>query len=282
MILVIGATGKVGGQVVRQLRESGARFRALARDPASAHLPGGTEIVRGDLSDPPSLHTALEGVEDVFLVWPFLSSEGAPAVLEVIGGHARRVVYLSSTGVDETADQQADPINRFHADLERLIRNSGLRWTFVRGGGFASNDLQWAEQIRSGDVVHAPFAAGARAVVHEADLAAVAVHTLTTGGHDGKKYEVTGTEVLNTAERVRIIGKVLERPLRLEEVPAEAVRQEMLGAGWPADVVDGILDAHAESGTGGREEPVSPADRITGSPARTYHQWVADHAGDFR
>ena len=97
-ILVIGATGNVGGQVVSQLAGEGASVRAFVRDPDHAGLPAGVEVVRGDLSEPKTLEAALEGVDSVFLVWPFFSAEGAPSVVEAIAKHARRVVYLSSEG----------------------------------------------------------------------------------------------------------------------------------------------------------------------------------------
>jgi len=140
-ILVTGATGHVGGQVVSQLLSMGAPLRALVRNPDAARLPGGVEVVRGDLSAPDSLAAALDGVESVFLVWPFMTAEAAPAVLEVITKHARRIVYLSSTGIRDDLAQQTSSISAFHADMERLIKQSGLDWTFVRSGGFATNTL---------------------------------------------------------------------------------------------------------------------------------------------
>ena len=161
-ILVIGATGNVGGQVVSQLAGEGAAVRAFVRDPAAA-LPDGAEAVRGNLSEPETLGAALEGVDSVFLVWPFFSAEGAPAIVDAIAGHTRRVVYLSSEGVRDGVEEQADPINEFHAEIERLIERSGLEWTFLRPTGLALNALGWAEEIRSGgDVVREPHGAAAR------------------------------------------------------------------------------------------------------------------------
>ncbi|MFC7742254.1 SDR family oxidoreductase [Nocardiopsis composta] len=104
----------------------------------------------GDLADPASLEGAFNGVDAVFLLWPLFSAETAPAVLKAAARHTERVVYLSSTGVDDTVLEQGDPINDFHARIERLLAESGLRWTAVRGGGFAANDLGWAEQVRQG------------------------------------------------------------------------------------------------------------------------------------
>ncbi|GAA3761260.1 uncharacterized protein YbjT (DUF2867 family) [Spinactinospora alkalitolerans] len=281
-ILVIGATGNVGRQVVSRLRDAGAAVRALARDPASAGLPDGVEVVRGDLSAPDTLEAALDGIESVFLVWPFLTAEDAPAVLDVIAGRgARHVVYLSSTGVREGAEKQGDPINQFHADMERLLEKSELEWTFLRAGGFATNTLQWTEQIRTEGVVRAPFGSTSRPLIHEHDIAAVAVRALTENGHGGAKYALTGPRALTTAEQAHTIGEAIGRPVRFEEVPQEAVREQMLTQGWPGEVVDGILNAQADMAAA--SEPVtSTVEKVTGTPARTFAQWAADHADDFR
>ncbi|RCV52916.1 NAD(P)H-binding protein [Marinitenerispora sediminis] len=281
-VLVTGATGNVGRQVVTQLRAEGVPVRALTRDPAAARLPDGVTVLRGDLSDPDSLAGALDGVRAVFLVWPFLTAEAAPPLLERIAAHTSRLVYLSSAGVQDDAEVQADPINAFHADLERLVRATGLEWTFLRAGGFATNTLQWAEQIRATGVVRAPFGAASRALVHEADIAAVAVRALLDDGHAGAVHVLTGPEPLTQVEQVRLIGTALERPTRFEEQPPHEARADMLATGWPADVVDGILGAHAEMTTGAADLVTDTVQAVTGRPARTFAEWARDHAADFR
>ncbi|MFJ4773064.1 SDR family oxidoreductase [Streptomyces uncialis] len=177
-ILVTGATGNVGRQVVVQLLATGIPVRTLTRHPESARLPEGVTVAGGDLPDPDSLEGALKGVSAVFLIWPFLTTEGAPGVLEVAARHVRRIVHLSSSGVDDDAERQTDPINQPHADMERLVEGSGLGWTVLRSNTIASNARGWADQIRATHVVRGPGIA-ATAVVHEHDVAAVAVHALT-------------------------------------------------------------------------------------------------------
>ncbi|MGP4000755.1 NAD(P)H-binding protein [Streptomyces sp. 8N706] len=281
MILVIGATGNVGRNVVSELREADIAVRALARDPAAARLPVGVDVVRGDLSDPDSLEEALRDVDAVFLVWPFLNADAAPPVLDVIGKHARRIVYLSSEGVREDTDEQGEPITGFHAAMERLIERSGLEWTFLRPTGFATNDLGWAEQIRQGDIVRQPFGALSRPLIHERDIAAVAARTLVEDGHTGRKYVLTGPRSLTTWEQVDTIAKALGRPLRFEEIPPDAARKAMIAQGWPPEIVDGILGAHAHMVT--HPEPVNRVvEEITGVPARAFVEWAEDHADDFR
>ncbi|MET9519769.1 NAD(P)H-binding protein [Streptomyces sp. NPDC002994] len=287
-ILVTGATGKVGGQVVAQLSAAGVPVRALVRRPGAetaAALPEGVEVTGGDLDDPTSLEAALDGVESVFLVWPFLTAEAAPPVLEVIGKHARRVVYLSSEGVGggEGRKPSGDAITMFHTEMERLIEEaeSGLEWTFLRPTGFAGNTLGWAEQIRTTGVVRAPFAGLARPLIHEADMAAVAVRALTTDALVGARPVLSGPGLLTGEEQLRIIGDALGRSLRFDEQSPDAAREEMTANGWPAGIVDAVLRAQAAMAAS--PEPVTDSvERITGSQARSFRQWAEDHAADFR
>ena len=276
MIIVTGATGTVGRQTVSQLLGAGAAVRALARHAETARLPGDVEVVGGDLSDPDMLAPALNDVEAVFLVWPFTTTEGAPAVLDAIERGTSRLVYLSSAG-----GQRPDPVGLFHADMERVIEESKLDWTFLRPSGFASNTRMWAGQIRGDGVVRWPYGAAARSLIHESDIAAVATRALTGEGHSGAKHVVTGPELLTQAEQVRTIGDVIGRPARWEDVPPEAVRDGLAAAFGDASFADHALDTWARF----VDEPeivTSTVEQITGSPARTFREWVSDHAGDFR
>ncbi|MFJ6410209.1 NAD(P)H-binding protein [Streptomyces hydrogenans] len=279
-ILVTGATGKVGGSVVALLHAAGAPVRALVR--GAADLPEGVQAVRGDLGDPASLGAALEGVDAVFLVWPFLSADGAADVIDAIGKHARRVVYLSSAGVGRrTEEEPGEAITLFHTELERLIEASGLEWTALRPTGFASNALGWAEEIRTTGVVRAPLAALARPLIHEADLAAVAVRALTTDTLIGARPLLTGPELVTQERQVALIGEAIGRPLRFDETTLDEAVERMRAAGWPADLVDAVLPAQAKMID--NPEPVNDeVERLTGTPARSFRAWARDHVADFR
>lgn len=277
-ILVTGATGNVGREVAAQLMSAGVPVRAFVRDARTTRLPQGVEIATGDLSQPETLERALSGITTVFLVWPFLTDEGAPAVLATIAGSARRLVYLSSSGVNEDAGRQTDPINRLHADMESLIKASDLEWTILRADTIASNALGWAGQIRHDGVVRGPGIAPT-AVVHQADVAAVAARVLTGDGHAGATHVLTGPEVVSRADQVRLIGQAIGRPLRFEEVPVEAARERMLADGRPPALVEALLASTRRP----RSDLVTPTvAEITGRPARTFRQWTADHADAFR
>jgi uncharacterized protein YbjT (DUF2867 family) len=278
-ILVTGATGNVGREVTSQLVSAGFPVRAFVRDARSPRLRDGAEVAEGDLSAPETLARALTGIETVFLIWPFLTIEGAPAVLAALAGAARRLVYLSSSGVNEDAGRQTDPINQLHADMEGLIEASGLEWTILRANTIASNALGWAGQIRRGDVVRGPGIAPT-AVIHERDVAAVAVRALAGDGHSGAKHVLTGPQVLSRSDQVRMIGEAIGRPLRFEELPVQVAREQMLADGRPPALVEALL-ASAESRPAS-DVVTATVEKITGTAARTFRTWAADHADDFR
>jgi uncharacterized protein YbjT (DUF2867 family) len=281
IILVTGATGNVGRNVVSQLVSAGARVRALTRNPESANLPSGVEVVRGDLSVPDTLRESMAGIDSVFFLERFLPGAAVSALLDLFARHARRVVFLSSSAVGDDQTGQANPIGQAHADTERLIERSGLEWTFVRPGAFAANAVPWwGPQIRAGNIVRWPYGPAAVTPIHERDIAAVAVRSLTEDGHSGAKYVLTGPESLTQAEQVHAIGEAIGRPLRFEEISPEAARQQ-LAAFMPSFVIDFLFDNWARMVT--EPAPVNrTVEEITGSRGRTFAEWAVDHASDFQ
>ncbi|HEY7143600.1 MAG TPA: NmrA family NAD(P)-binding protein [Streptosporangiaceae bacterium] len=278
MILVTGATGKVGRQLVRQLSERGAAVRAVSRDPASAGLPAGVEVVRGDMADPASLKPHMAGVDAVFLVWPFtspgLAADVGAEVVRVLARQSAPFVYLSAQAAERR------PVS-FWAVIEQLIEDSGAAWTFLRPTGFAANTLMWADQIRDHGVVRWPYGAAARSLIHEHDIAAVAGRALTGDGHARQRYLLTGPEVLTQADQVAVIGEVTGRAVRWEELEPEEARRQLLAAWGDPGFVDSALRTWAGLVT--EPEPVtSTVEEITGVRARTFRQWAADHVSDFR
>jgi uncharacterized protein YbjT (DUF2867 family) len=279
--LVIGATGTIGGQVVSQLTATSLCVRAMARNPDSANLPTHVEIVRGDLTVPATLDRPLDDVDAVFLVWTAPEIAAVPA-LERIAKHVQRVVYLSAP--HQTAHpffQQPNPVATLHAKIEKLIEASGLQWTFLRPGMFAANVLRWwAPQIRASDAVRWPYAEAPTAPIHESDIAGVAVRTLTEKGHEGKEYVLTGPQSLSQAEQINIIGEVIGRSLRYEEISPEQARRELLNI-MPLQPINMLLNAWAAA-IGQPAYVTSEVAEVTGTPARTFRDWVIDHAADFR
>jgi uncharacterized protein YbjT (DUF2867 family) len=280
-VLVTGATGRVGRAVIDLLIDAGVPVRALThRSEGAATLPANVEVVTGDLTLPGSLDAGLRGVGAVFLVWTAPPTT-APAVVERLAAATRRVVFLSSPHrTPHPFFQQPNPMAVLHADIERLIAAAGLESTIIRPGIFASNALfWWAPAIRADGVVRWPYGAAETAPVDDRDVAAVAARTLYQDGHAGGDYVLTGPESLSQAEQVRIIGDVLGRRIRFEELSPEEFRSETEGS-WPRPVVDMLLDAWGA--TIGRPAFItSTVFDILGSAPRSFRQWVADHATAF-
>lgn len=272
MILVTGATGNVGAEVVRALAAAGARVRALTRDPGRAGRTPGVEYVAGDLNRPRSLEPLLEGVRGVFLLPGYPELPWLLAAARRAG--AGRVVLLTGN----PAPSGTNIVSRHMAESERAVQASKLAWTLLRPSAFMSNALSWAEQLRSGDVVRAPFAEVRTASIDPYDIAAVAARALLTDGHEGVTYQLTGPESLLPADRLRILGTVLGRDLRFVAQSIDEARAHMLTT-TPAEYVDAIIELNETVD----ESVVRPTVLdVIGVPPRTFHQWATAHADAFR
>jgi len=284
VVLVTGATGRIGRMVVDELLRAGASVRALTRRPDKATLPAGVEVAAGDFTTPSSLDRALAGASSVFLVWTAAPAT-APAVVARLKAHsfprARRVVYFSAPfRTPHPFFQQPNPMRDLHAEVERLLATTGVDVAILRPGMFASNALHWwAPQIREGDVVRWPYADVETSPVDERDVAAVAARALLEDRHAGGDYVLTGSESLSQASQVHAIGRAIGRPLRFEELSPDEFRRAAAGT-WPEGVAEMLLAAWRAAL--GRPAFVSPAvQEILGSPPRTFLRWAADHASAF-
>jgi uncharacterized protein YbjT (DUF2867 family) len=283
MLFVTGATGTIGRPLVDLLVGEGAEVRAVTRNPRAAGLPADVEVVEGDPSRPETIAAFLEGVTGLFL---HPRAVGTPAVELLALARERgvkRVVTLSAMNVDDDLDQQP---SRYRGDRNKEVEDaavgSGLEWVSLRSSFFADNTLQaWGAQIRAGDVVRGPYASFAEAPIHERDLAGVGVRALLTDELVGQRCLLTGPRSLTHQEMVAIIGDVIGRPLRYQEIPPEAAEQGMVQHGFPEPFVEALLARYAR-GVGQAAPLTGEVETILGRPARTYAEWVADHAAAFR
>jgi uncharacterized protein YbjT (DUF2867 family) len=278
-IVVTGATGNVGRVLVPLLSAAGVHVRAVTRDPAAAGLPAGVDVVRADLLDAATLDAAFAGADAVFLVWPAYSTDHAAPVVDAIARHARRVVFLSALGAPDSTVAEPPP-GLFHGRLEWLIRRTSLEWTFLRAGGFATNTLGWAAEIRESGTVHWIYGGAGRSLIHEADIAAVAARVLTERGHAGASYELTGPSVVTQTEQVRLIGEAIGRPVRWVELSEEDARARMRELGWSPEFIESGL-AHWAHIVDEPEPVTDTVEKVTGTPARSFARWAREHAGDF-
>jgi uncharacterized protein YbjT (DUF2867 family) len=284
VILVTGATGRIGRLVVDELLRAGAPVRALTRKPERAALPTRVDVVAGDFTNPASLDPALSGAAVVFLVWTAPLTT-APAVVARLAENSfappRRVVYLSAPHrTPHPFFQQANPMRVLHVEVERLLASTTLDVTVIRPGMFASNALHWwAPQIREGNVVRWPYASAETAPVDERDIAAVVARTLLEDRHVRCDYVLTGPESLSQTAQVHAIGDAIGRSLRFDELSPDEFRSETART-WPSAVADMLLSAW-QATLGHPAYVTSDVQQILGAPARTFREWAADHASAF-
>ncbi|QSQ19531.1 SDR family oxidoreductase [Pyxidicoccus parkwayensis] len=280
MILITGATGNIGSELVQQLSARGAPLRIVTRDERKvAHLDARIERVIGNLSERDTVQRAVRGVERLFMV-TLLTGEGDTAdpmlIEEARKAGVRHVVKVSSLG---TAGKSR--MGQMHREKEQLIEASGMGWTFLRPGSFMSNALQWVGPIRAQGKVFTPTADGKVAPIDPKDIAAVAAVALTSSGHEGQVHELTGPELLSAHDQVRILAGILGRTLQCVDVPVTVAGENVRKSGAPDWMVEGLMELWTaiRSGNGGILK--DGVQRVTGRPARTFEQWCQEHRGAF-
>jgi uncharacterized protein YbjT (DUF2867 family) len=276
MILVTGATGNVGGELVRQLVAANQPVRALVRSQDQNAMPTSVETFIGDLNRPESLSTALRDVRGVFLLGGYGNMPGVLAEIRRAG--VGSVVLLSSRSV--VGGDSSNAIVSMWMVSEAAVRSSGVPWTILQPSGFMSNALRWLPQIRAGDVVRAPFADVPIAAIDPYDIAGVAAVALTSNEHTSRSHILTGPEPLLPAHQIRVLAAVLGRDLRLEGL-SDSEAQEELEKSFPANFVEGFLRFFAK-GEFDDSPVLTTVHEITGRQPRTFERWARAHADAFR
>ena len=278
MILLTGANGVVGRQVLKLLLHEGTAVAAVTRGHDKTRFPDHAKVVSGDLFHPQWLKTVLAGVEAV-QISPRATGPGLDELLELaVEQGVRRVVLLSATTVEHPAGEA-----RFAAQFksaEDLVARSGLEWTVLRLADFAANALAWAPQVKAGDVVRGAYGEAATSPIHEADIAAVAAQALRGHLPAESVHTLTGPRSLDQYEKVRLIGAAIGRTLSFQELPPEQVRHGMLAQGLPEEVPARLLGSLADY----RDRPgptTSTVADLLGRPALTFADWAHDNAAAF-
>ncbi|SCF27697.1 NAD(P)H-binding protein [Micromonospora chokoriensis] len=279
MFVVVGATGNVGRTLSSLLATSGSAVTAVSRGRRPITLPDGVRHHRADLERPESLSPTLTDAEALYLL-----VEGAGAHLDMReilrvaeASGVERIVLQSSQAVVTRPDSPSHtPLNA----IEDLVRRSGLGWTILRPGGFASNALAWAEPIRGSRMVSAPFGDVGLPVVDPADIAEVAAAALLDGSHNGRTYELTGPALSTPRERVADLAAALGEPIGFVHQTPDEAREQMLRF-MPPPVVEGTL---AILGTPtNAEQRISPhVAEVLGRPPRPFADWATRTIAAFR
>ena len=281
MILVTGATGTVGREVVAQLLVAGEKVRALTRNPSRAQLDEQVELVAGDFNQPETLAKAVEGVESIFSLafGPQLAIQEASLAQAGQKAGARHIVKLSAL---RPGGEARSAIATWHLASERAIQNMDIAWTFVQPGAFMSNALNWRDSIKRQGKVFSNYGDGKVAYIHPRDIAAVAVRALTEPGHEGKAYQVTGPEALSVGEVVQFLSEAAGRPIEYVPITDDATREGMQKAGLPVFLIDALLPFASFVRTGKGAEILPTVEQVIGRKPLTFAGWAREHAADFR
>lgn len=281
MILITGASGNVGREVVKQALAVGLEIRATFQSPAvAAQAPAGLEGVIMDYAKPETIRAAVHGVEKILLIGPpvrELSALESNFVKEVRAAGGKHIVKLSALGGRESTFPSG------HRDSEENIEASGLPYTFLRPNGFMQNLVNYnAGTIRSQNAFYGCQGNGAVSIVDIRDIAAVAVIVLAATGHEGKSYALTGGEALTNQQIAERISPVAGRRINYVDLPLAEFKNGVLSTGaseWSADALVDLQRLYRE----GKASLVSDdVERLTRRKPITFDQFARDYAFAFR
>ena len=280
MILVTGATGNAGSQVVRALLERGQTVRAFVRDPGKARslFGDGAELALGDFADPASVRAACEGVEQVFLSgaddprrveWEMHAIDAAAA------SGVRRMVKLSSI-----VAEPGGPVAfwDWHGRIEQHLGESGVPAVVLRSNAFMSNVLAAAEPVAHEGRLYAPAGEAKIAMIDPRDVGAAAAAVLSAPGHDGQTYVLTGPEAITYAQVAAELSAATDRRVEFIDVPDEGAKQGLIEAGLPDLVAEQVVEVFSMLRQGAGEQVTGTVESLTGCPPRDFASFAHDHA----
>ena len=276
-ILVLGATGRIGSEVVRQLLAQSNPVAAAVRNVSKAKtlLPSQVQLLQADFSDPASVQQAASSVQ-ARAVFLYASAVKAELLSALKAAGVQRAVLLSGSIVGLPVQPTA--LQTFHQRAEEAVSTAGLSFTIVRGDSFASNALHWKESIAAAGIVNSPHPDAPHTLVATEDVAAVIVQALTSDSLTGQTVIVVGPEAVTERQQVVILSEELSRPIRLQEVTEDEWRQE-----WeshiPSAVIDNVFVYHRFRQQHGVREHARADRVVTGSVS--FRQWVQRHSAEF-
>ena len=280
MILVTGATGTIGSELLQRLSAARVNVLALARNPERAPDLPGVEFIKADLSNKPLLAQAARLATKVFLLAP--AEERQPEletnVVEAAkAAGVKHIVKLSALHADAHSRSR---ILRWHAAGEQLLRFSGIPWTILRPNMFMQELLRQAESIRSQGSFYLPLKTLKVSVIDARDIAEAAAEALTGKGHEGKTYDLTGPEALSFDDIARRLSATLERDIKYAPIPMQDFADSALDAGMPEGLVEAVCELY--STFPGKNDVVKQGVReLLGRPPRKLEEFARDHAPQF-
>ena len=283
MILVTGGTGLIGSEVLRRLSDAGVPARALTRNLNKAQKISGVTWVTGDLGKPETLPAAFDGAQTLFLLTHYLEDMVELQHNAIDAARAAGVNHVVKVSAFAASDHSRAPIGRWHYQVEKELEDSGLAWTMLRPHHFMQNLLAQAEYVVKEGVIYSASGDGQIPYVDGRDVGAAAAVTLTTPGHAGKKYVLTGSEAISYRQAAEIISGVIGKPVRFVDESPDEARARRIREGLSPAVTQSALAIAAYQRAGGKTVTItSTIADLTGRPPRTVPEFVREHASSFR
>nr|WP_295876283.1 SDR family oxidoreductase [uncultured Chitinophaga sp.] len=283
-ILITGATGNVGTQLVKRLAAAHVPFKAIVRNNDNHEyldsIPEAT-IITADLADEKAVGKTLQGIEKAFLLTN--SSEQAETLQLnfAAAAHAAGVKHIVKLSQFAAAEQSPVRFLRYHARVENRIRELGMAYTFLRPNLYMQGLLAFKDYIKNDGQFYAAVGNAAISAVDVRDIAAIAAHALTAAGHENKIYDITGGEVVTHYEMADIFTRVLGKPVKFIDVSPEQMEGAVRAAGFPEWQVGGLIEDYAHYARGEAAIVSQVVPQVTGHAAIRFEQFVQDHKALF-
>ena len=282
-ILVTGATGSIGSVLIENLTKAGASVRALVRDKSkgSALKDTGVELAIGDLSRPETLDAAFAGVSKVYLITPLnenqyeLASNGLAAAKRSGKPH----VVRSSGMIPEPFEESR--VGRHQVQIENDLKSSGLPYTILKPHLFMQTTMIAAQTVKSEGAIYMPLKEGKIAMIDVRDVAEAAAQVLTSEGHEGKTYDLTGPVAISFHDVAAALSEALGKPVKYVDVPPRAAKEFLLGMGIPEWIVGANLEFFQKFSEGGGNKVTGDFEKLTGHAPRSYEVFAKDFASVF-
>ncbi|GLW12768.1 NAD(P)-dependent oxidoreductase [Microtetraspora sp. NBRC 13810] len=288
MILITGANGRPGSAAVREFARQGTPVRALVRDPEKAGdlraLPG-VEVAYGDMLWPETLESALAGVDRVLMI-----SSAGPLMLETqctfidaaIRAGVGHIVKFSGKDSIDGFDNERFRSSRSHEQIQRYLVASGVPWTVLRPSQFMQVYFEEVPDIVASGELRLPLGDTTLAPIDIEDIARIAYAVLTTPGHEGRTYPMTGPEALTMTDIAGHISDAVGRPVRYRDVTSEEKQRDWLAAGYPPPRASAFAQLFRERSRLGRSTVDLASHEHFGIEPTTFAEFARRNADVFR
>lgn len=280
-ILVTGATGTVGREIIKQLALQDVNVRAgvhsIIKGENLKRLPG-VEIVELDFRNPDSLHAAFTHVDRLMLITPLSEDQLEMARNLVEEAKKQGVKYITKLSALGAGAEPGIQLGRWHRQMERYVEESGIPYTILRPAGFMQNLVNHsATSVKKEGKFYMPLGDGKVSYIDARDIAAVAVEVLLSDEHAGKVYDLTGPEALSHQEMATLLSEATGKQIEFVDVPEEAARQTMESQHTPAAIADALLELYAAQKAGKSAKVTSTVQEITGRTPHSFRQFAKDY-----